>query len=208
MAVAGTRLDADRTMHAVHIDSDGTLAKKQYHLKYEREGTIFYHGLNDQPFPIMLPPPHEHVLLRGPSIVIVGVTPEGLNQAVKPHVDALKHMAQHLKASFEPRAASGSKSAASKMAAKRHSSVINKALMRRRTSGGRGGEAAVAQAPDAAAAADVAPEEEQLEEEELEEEEEDLYEEEEEEVEEDVPEDEEEPLEEDDEAAEEEEIEE
>jgi hypothetical protein len=173
MAKAGTRLDADRTMHAVHIESDGTVSKKRYHLKYEREGTTFYHGLNDQPFPVMLPPPHEHVLLRGPSIVIVGVTPEGLNQAVKPHLDALKHMTQHLKTVFEPRAASGSKGAASKMAAKRHSSVINKALMRRRTSGGRGGGdggAAVAQAPDVAAAADAAQEEEQQEEDPLEEE--------------------------------------
>ena len=196
--MSGTRVHADRSMQAVQIGRDGTVIQfkdsQKYHLAYEREGTILYHGLNDQPFPIMLPAPYEHVLLRGPSIVIVGATPEGLNQAAKQHLDSAKRMAQHFKGAFELRTNSGSKSAASKMAAKRHSSVINKALMRRRTSGGRGGDgggAAAVQAPDAIAAIDVAQEEEQLEEEEgMEEEEEDeIYEEaEEEEEEEEVPE--------------------
>ena len=196
--MSGTRLDADRTMHPVHIGRDGTLLSfkdsQKYHLKYEREGVTFYHGLNDQPFPIMLPAPHEHVLLRGPSIVMVGVSPGELNAAAKQHLDAAKHMVQHFKSAFEPRTNSGSKSAASKMAAKRHSSVINKALMRRRTSGGRGGDGggvSAVQAPDATTSAiDVPAEEEQLEEEEevMEEEEDDMYAVEEEEEEEEVPE--------------------
>ncbi len=158
-------------MYEVQATPDGKVhhpkfkQPQQYHLKYDRFGATFYHGLNDQPFNYILPPPHEHVLLRGPSIVMLGVSPEDVNTAAAKHLGAVTGMAQHLKTALAMPVSSGSKAAASKMASKRHHSVIHKALMRRRTSGTRstGDAGAVAvQAPDVA----VADEEEGVEEEE------------------------------------------
>lgn len=168
-----TEIDADGSMYEVRATPDGKVhhpkfkQPQQYHLKYDRFGATFYHGLNDQPFNYILPPPHEHVLLRGPSIVMLGVSPEDVNTAAAKHLGAVTGMAQHLKTALAMPVSSGSKAAASKMASKRHHSVIHKALMRRRTSGTRGGStgdagAVAVQAPDVA----VADEEEGVEEEE------------------------------------------